>query len=83
MFNGMTIIKLQLSSNHLTKLQLIIKKLDGWQEIYKEVKDNEEIYDDHMHQTLLNVHMGCDPCIKELMKEVGCIAKMIDEDLAI
>ena len=49
MFNGMTMIKFQLSDNHLTKLQSIIKMLGGLQEIYKEVKDDEEIYDDHRH----------------------------------
>ena len=79
----MTMIKLQLSDNHLTKLQSIIKKLDSWQEICKEVKDDEEIYDDHRHQTLLNFHTESNPCIKELMKEVGCITKIFDEDLVI
>ena len=79
----MMIIQLQLNNNYLTKLQLIIKKLDSWQEICKEVKDNEEIYDNHRYETLLNVHTESNSFIKELMKEVGCIAKMIDEDLVI
>ena len=47
------------------------------------MKDDEEIYDDYRHETLLNVYTRSDPCIKELMKEVGCVAKMIDEDLVI
>ena len=79
----MMMIKFQLNDNHLTKLESIIKKLDGWQEICKEMKHGEEIYDDRRHQTLLPVHTGSDPCVKELMKEVGCIAKVIDEDLVI
>ena len=83
MFNGIMIIKLQLSDNYLTKLQLIIKKLDSWQETCKEVKDDKEIHDDYRYQTLLTAHAVSDPCIKELMKEVECVTKTIDEDLMI
>ena len=76
-------IKLQLSDNHLTKLQSIIKKLGSWQEIHKEVKDDKEIHNDHRHQTLLSTCVESDHCVKELMKEVGCIAKIINKDLVI
>ena len=47
------------------------------------MKDNEEIHDDYRYQTLLTAHAVSDPYIKELIKEVGCVTKLIDEDLVI
>ena len=47
------------------------------------MKDDEEIYDDHRHQTFLNVYTESYSCVKELIKEVECVTKIINKDLVI